>query len=152
METIAKIRRLYHVDGKGFKTIARELKLSKNTVKKIIRGDETVSQYQRQAQGYRVLENHTDELEEKLKYDMKEPKRRKRTAKKIYLELIEAGYEGSYDAVHDFILQWRREQKQVLSKAFVPLEFAAGEAFQFDWSEEEIKLAGVLRRIKVAHV
>jgi DNA-binding CsgD family transcriptional regulator len=45
METIAKIRRLYHVDGKGFKTIARELKLSKNTVKKIIRGNETVLAY-----------------------------------------------------------------------------------------------------------
>jgi transposase len=152
METIAKIRRLYHVDGKGFKTIARELTLSKNTVKKIIRGGETVSQYQRQEQGHRVLENFIDQLIEKLNDDKKEPKRRKRTAKKIYLELMEAGYEGSYDAVHDFILQWRREQNQVLSKAFVPLEFAAGEAFQFDWSEEEIKLAGVLTRIKVAHV
>jgi len=152
METIAKIRRLYHVNGKGFKTIARELKLSKNTVKKIIRSEETVSQYQRQDQGYRVLKNYTDKLEEKLKHDIKEPKRRKRTIKKIYAELKEAGYEGSYDAVHDFILQWRREQNQVLTKAFVPLEFAAGEAFQFDWSEEEIKLAGVLTRIKVAHI
>ena len=37
MESIAKIRRLHHVQGKGFKTIARELKISKNTVKRIIR-------------------------------------------------------------------------------------------------------------------
>jgi len=152
METIAKIRRLYHVDGKGFKTIARELKLSKNTVKKIIRRNETLLTYNREEQGYRVLENYTDELEEKLTFDMKEPKRRRRTAKKIYSELMEAGYEGSYDAVHDFISQWRRDQKRELSKAFVPLEFAAGEAFQFDWSEEEIKLSGVLTRIKVAHI
>ena len=83
METIAKIRRLYHVDGKGFKTIARELKLSKNTVKKIIRRNETLLTYNREEQGYRVLENYTDELEEKLTFDMKEPKRRRRTAKKI---------------------------------------------------------------------
>jgi len=60
METIAKIRRLYHVDGKGFKTIARDLKISKNTVKKIIRNDETVIHYQRQDQKYPVLENYTD--------------------------------------------------------------------------------------------
>ena len=79
MESIAKIRRLYHVKGKGFKTIARELKLSKNTVKKIIRSDETVSVYQRQQQGYPVLEKYKDKIIEKLKYDAKEPKRRKRT-------------------------------------------------------------------------
>ena len=126
--------------------------LSKNTVKKIIRRNETVLTYNREEQGYRVLEHYTNELEEKLIFDMNEPKRRRRTAKKIYLELIESGYKGSYDAVHDFISQWRRDQKRELSKAFVPLEFTAGEAFQFDWSEEEIKLGGALTRIKVAHI
>jgi len=39
----------------------------------------------------------------------------------------------------------------VLPKAFTPLEFVVGEAFQFDWSEEKIKLAGVLTLIKVAY-
>ncbi|MCD8499760.1 MAG: hypothetical protein LRY43_01255 [Gammaproteobacteria bacterium] len=82
METIAKIRRLYHVGGKGFKTIARELNLSKNTVKKIIREDKTASDYQRQEASYRVLEEYTERLIEKLKQDFHEPKRRKRTAKK----------------------------------------------------------------------
>src|SRR5574338_678332 len=152
METIAKIRRLYHVNGKGFKTIARELKLSKNTVKKIIRNDETVLHYQRQQQGYRVLEQYTDKITEKLIYDAKEPKRRRRTIKKIYEELQSEGYLGSYDAIHEFILQWHREQKHGIAKAFVPLEFSPGEAFQFDWSEEEIELSGVLTRIKVAHI
>jgi transposase len=152
METIAKIRRMYHINGKGFKTIARELKLSKNTVKKIIRSNVTVLHYQREQQSYRVLEKYITSLTEKLTHDLNEPKRRKRTAMKIYLELQSDGYDGSYDAVHDFILQWRREQKQSLSKGFIPLEFAQGEAFQFDWSEEEIELAGILTRIKVAHI
>jgi transposase len=153
METIAKIRRLYHVKGKGFKTIARELKLSKNTVKRIIRSGETVATYQRQQQGYPVLEKYKEKIIEKLNTDAQEPKRRKRTITKIYSELQTEGYEGGYDAVHEFILQWRRDQKQHgLSKAFVPLEFGPGEAFQFDWSEEEIELSGVLTRIKVAHI
>lgn len=152
VETIAKIRRLYHVNGKGFKTIARELQLSKNTVKKIIRSDETVLQYQRQESEYRVLENYTESIIEKLKHDATEPRRRKRTAQKIYLELQTSGYSGGYDAVHDFISQWKSTQKQKISKAFVPLEFTPGEAFQFDWSTEEIKLAGVITRIKVAHI
>ena len=41
METIAKVRRLYYVENKGFKTIARELRLSKNTVKNILKNDKT---------------------------------------------------------------------------------------------------------------
>ena len=53
VESIAKIRRMYHVDGKGFKTIARELNLSKNTVKKIICEDVTELKYIWQQQGYR---------------------------------------------------------------------------------------------------
>lgn len=152
METIAKIRRLYYVGGKGFKTIAKELGLSKNTVKKVIRSDTTLLQYQRQQQGYRVLGDYVEKLIEKLTHDLKEPKRRQRTAKKIYLELQIEGYTGGYDAVHAFVLQWRRNQNRNLSKAFVPLEFEPGEAFQFDWSEEEIELRGVLTRIKAAHI
>ena len=35
--------------------------------------------------------------------------------------------------------------------AFVPLTFAAGEAYQFDWSEEEVEIGGVVQRVKAAH-
>ena len=41
VESIARIRRMYHVDGKGIRAIARELNISKNTVKKVIRSDAT---------------------------------------------------------------------------------------------------------------
>ena len=151
VETIAKIRRLYYVNGKGFKTIARELHVSKNTVKKVIRGDKTTMTYHRKRQSYRVLGNYTERLTEKLHFDVNEPKRRRRTAKKLYEELQEEGYEGSYDAVQEFVLRWRKAQGVGIAKAFVPLAFSAGEAFQFDFSEEEIELAGVMTRIKVAH-
>jgi DNA-binding transcriptional regulator LsrR (DeoR family) len=48
VETIAKIRRLYYVEGQGYKTIAKGLKLSKHTVKKVIRSDKTAFEYKRQ--------------------------------------------------------------------------------------------------------
>lgn len=153
METIAKIRRLHYVEGKGFRAIARALRLSKNTVKKVIRSGQTEFHYQpRHHQPYPILGDYIERLEERLTKDIEEPKRRKRTAKKLYRELQEEGYKGSYDAVQEFIRQWRLEHKQSLVKAFVPLEFEAGEAFQFDWSDEEIELAGILTRIKVAHI
>ena len=152
METIRKIRRLHYVQGKGYKTIARELGLSKNTVKRVLRQDITKAQYKHTSRGYRVLGSYVDRLRERLGEDIQGPKRRRRTAKKLYLELQAEGYEGSYDAVHEFVTQWRRQQNRNLSRAFVPLEFEVGEAFQFDWSEEEIELAGVITRIKVAHI
>ena len=37
VETIAKIRRLHFTEGKGIKTICRDLKLSKKVVRKVIR-------------------------------------------------------------------------------------------------------------------
>ena len=55
VETIAKIRRLYYVQNKGIKAIARELKLSKNTVKKVIREDKTSKIYVRDKQVLPVM-------------------------------------------------------------------------------------------------
>jgi len=152
METLSKIRRLYYVEKKGFKTIARELRLSKNTVKKVIRENKTIPRYHRSEQPYRVLEKYVEGLRSRLAFDQEEPRRRRRTAMKLYLELCEEGYTGSYVSVNNFVKHWKLECGQNVSKVYVPLEFAPGEAFQFDWSEEEIALAGKLTRIKVAHI
>ena len=50
METISRVRREFHVKGKKIKAIARELRVSRNTVRRIVRGDETVHRYARQEQ------------------------------------------------------------------------------------------------------
>ena len=41
VETIAKIRRYYFVEGKSIKKITRDLNLSRNTVRKVIRSGKT---------------------------------------------------------------------------------------------------------------
>jgi transposase len=144
---------MYHVDRKGFKTIARELRLSKNTVKKVIHKDVTKHIYVRSKQSYPTLGNYLSVLIEKLEFDQSEPKRRKRKAKKLYNELFDLGYRGSYEAVNNYIKKWRLEKANQGSKeVFIPLEFDPGEAFQFDWSTEEIELAGHIVRIKAAHI
>jgi transposase len=152
VETIAKVRRMYHVQNRGFKTIARELKLSKNTVKKIIRSEMTKQTYVRSEQPYKKLGDYKGLLESKLEHDREEPVRRRRTARKLYDELSKEAYDGSYEAVNNFVNTWQLHREGLNPSAFVPLEFAPGEAFQFDWSEEEIELAGKLTRIKVAHI
>ncbi len=137
VETIAKIRRMYHVYGKGFKAIAQELQMSKNTVKKIIKDEKTRQTYERNVQPYRVLESYKEALTQRLEFDKKEPQRRRRTAKKLFEELQEDGYSGGYDAVNDFVKTWKIKNHLKESSAFVPLSFAPEESFQFDWGTKD---------------
>ncbi len=37
-------------------------------------------------------------------------------------------------------------------KAFVPLAFEMGEAFQFDWSDEPLVIGGIYRELQVSHM
>ena len=48
VETIGRIRREHLSKGKSIREIARDLKISRNTVRKIIRSDETALSYERQ--------------------------------------------------------------------------------------------------------
>ena len=50
VETIARIRRDHLVRGVPIKEIARDLRVSKNTVRKVVRGDETSFSYERKIQ------------------------------------------------------------------------------------------------------
>ncbi|SPZ47410.1 IstA-like integrase of IS21 family [Agrobacterium tumefaciens] len=50
VETILKIRRLAHVQGKTIKAICRELGISRKVVRKVLRSDETEFKYERTRQ------------------------------------------------------------------------------------------------------
>src|SRR3546814_7995773 len=47
--------------------------------------------------------------------------------------------------------EYRREQQISGRGTFVPLSFAPGEAFQFEWSEDWAIIAGVRTKLQVAH-
>jgi len=50
VETIGRIRREHLAKGKSIRQVARDLKLSRNTVRKILRSDETAPGYRREVQ------------------------------------------------------------------------------------------------------
>ena len=64
METIAKIRRDYHVKRKGIKQIARERCVSRNTIRKVIREDEVEFRYERKKPRTSKLDAYRQDLEE----------------------------------------------------------------------------------------
>jgi len=152
VETIAKIRRLHFVDGKSIKQICRELRLSRNTVRKVIRSDATEFTYDRATQPRPKIDPWRSELDEMLAENARRPKRERLTVIRIYEELRNRGYGGSYDAVRRYAASWSKATQEASASAYVPLSFDPGEAYQFDWSHEIVILDGVTVTVKVVHV
>jgi transposase len=152
VETIAKIRRAYFVQGKAIKEISRELKVSRKVARKVLRSEETAFAYERRVQPRPKIGPWQDELDRLLATNAKRPSRERLTLIRIFEELRGLGYEGGYDAVRRYAASWRRRQEAATAAAFVPLQFDPGEAYQFDWSHEIVLINGVTTTVKVAHV
>jgi transposase len=152
VETIGRIRREHFVKGKAIKEIARDLKLSRNTVRKVLRSDATSFDYERGVQPQPKLGPWRDELDALLLANEGKAARERLTLMRIFEALRGSGYDGSYDAVRRYAKVWRRARGTATAQAYVPLSFAPGEAYQFDWSHEIVLLNGVTVTVKVAHV
>ncbi len=151
VETIGRIRRERLVKGKSIKQIARDLGLSRNTIRKVLRSEETSFAYEREVQPRPKLGRWTAALDRLLTANAKSSVRERLTLIRLFEELRVLGYEGGYDAVRRYARKWSREHAGQTAAAFVPLSFAPGEAYQFDWSHEVVVMNGVTITVKVAH-
>ena len=152
VETIGRIRREFFVKGKTIKEIARDLRLSRNTVRKVLRSEATSFGYERSVQPLPRLGAWTATLDRMLMENALKPIRERLTVIRIFEALRELGYEGGYDAVRRYAKRWRSRQVSGTVDAYVPLIFAPGEAYQFDWSHEIVVLNGTTTVVKVAHL
>ena len=152
VETIAKIRRAYFTLGKPIKEICRELRISRKVVRKVIRSNATEFHYERSRQPQPRIGPWRERLEALLEENESKATRERLTLIRIYEELRDLGYEGSYAAVRRYAIAWREKRASATADAYVPLTFAPGEAYQFDWSHEIVLMDGVTTTVKVAHV
>jgi hypothetical protein len=98
VETIAKIRRGYFVQGKAIKAISRELKVSRKVVRKVIRSGETAFVYERTVQPQPKLGPWREELERLLATTAARPNRERLTLVRLFEELRGLGYCGGHAA------------------------------------------------------
>ena len=151
MDMIAEIRRRHLVSQESISSIARDLKLSRPTVRKHCR-TQCEPVYRRDKQPTPMLGAFQEMLETWLRTERQLPKPQRRTARRLFEGLQAEGYRGAYDSVQRFVQRWKAAKSgPALTQAFVPLAFAPGEVCQFDWSHEHVELGGVLQAIKVAH-
>lgn len=153
METKRKILNCYR-KGDGIRKISREFNVSRNTVRDIIRShklrEEVIApSYTRSVQSYPALEKYLTPLENLLQEN--QSTQPKRTIVQIYEELCRQGFKGSYSAVNRYTAKWKKLTDVVNSSACVPLSFAPGEAYQFDWSTDEVIINDEVVSVKVAH-
>jgi transposase len=152
VETIGRIRREHFVKGKTIKEIVRDLGISRNTVRKALRSEETSFGYGRDTQPLPKLGPWSKKLDDLLETNAKKSVRERLTLIRVFEDLHGLGYEGGYDAVRRYARKWRNEQGALTAAAYVPLSFDPGEAYQFDWSHEIVVLDGVTTTVKVAHM
>ena len=91
VETIARIRRDHLVRGVPIKKIARDLRVSKNTVRKVVRGDETSYSYARKIQPMPKLGPWVGELERRLEANEKKERRNRLSLLRIHEDLAALG-------------------------------------------------------------
>ena len=153
VETIARIRREHLGKGVPIRKLVRDLKVARNTVRKVVRSDETSAVYERKVQPRPKLGPWIAELDRRLEVNEKKPRRDRLSMMRIYEDLALLGYGGGYDAVRRYAGAWRRRRRSLpASQAYVPLSFDPGEAYQFDWSHEYAILSGTASPVKAAHM
>ena len=126
--------------------------MSRNTVRKVLRSGETSFEYERVVQPRPKLGRWAAELDGLLAGNAAKSAREQLTLIRIFEELRGRGYDGGYDAVRRYARRWSKERGESTAAAYVPLSFAPGEAYQFDWSHEVVLLNGVTVIVKAAHV
>lgn len=123
-------------NGVSIKKIAKQLKLSKNTVRKYLRSSEPPHFKAREYE--KMLKEYEDEVKEMI--------RKGYIGTRIYTELIGMGYKGSLSTVHRYIHDAKKEEeinKQVTTR----IETAPGKQMQYDWKEWDLSVDE--RRLKV---
>jgi transposase len=150
MESAAKIRRLVLSGERSMRSLSRETGLSRNTISKYVNDPSPPSYHRTSPAACHKLQGFEDRLRSMWEQDQQRHRRERRTALKLYEQLVGEGYTGSYSPVCRFVKSLRSAEPSC-SNAYIPLLFKAGDALQFDWSEEHVVLGGIERRIKVAH-
>lgn len=151
VDKIKEIRQLRFIQGLTIREISRRTGTSRNTVRKVLRSGDTKFTYIRKTSGPSVTDKIESYLRLWLLEDADLKKKKRRTSKRMYDILrFEYGYQGSYRSIARAVNDLKVKLKQVKKEAFVPLHYPTGEAFQFDWSDVEVNLAGVRTELNLA--
>lgn len=143
------IRSAHRVYGKKIKQIARDTGHSKNTIKKVLRGE--YSGYPpRAAQPYPVLGPYLKLIDQWLTDDKKRPKKQRHTAVRVYNRLRqEHGFCGAETTVRRYVREAKLRLGVGTQQVFIPCDPQIGTEAEVDWGQCIAILAGVETKLKL---
>jgi transposase len=133
------VHRLYK-QGTPIKKIARDLGISKNTVKKLIKLDKE-PKYSREYYATKI-DPYKDNIKEwylNPKYDF--------NGTRIFRELKKIGYSHSINPIYRYLRTLKEDKMNVPKKATVRIETPIGDQAQFDWSPYKVEIANEWKEV-----
>ncbi len=119
MGFLSVIRRWALRDKMPIREIARRTGLSRNTIKKYLRAGIVEPRFQTPARPTK-LDPYAEKLSGWLVTEQRKSRKDRRTAKQMHADLVQLGYDGSYERVVAFVRNWkgdRQRAQQALSAA-----------------------------------
>jgi transposase len=150
---LSVIRRWHLRDGIPIREIARRTGLSRNTIRKYLANGTLEPVYPKRHNASK-LDPYAETLASWLQRESSRGRKLRRNWRQLYGDLVALGYPGSYDRVAAFARTWEQTQQEAGKASrgtYVPLVFAPGEAFQFDWSEDWAVVGRERVKLAVAH-
>ena len=125
-------------NGMSIRGIARELKISRNTVRRYLRGEVLPGVYQMKSPRCRPAEEQIAAAVEDLLVTEKEsktPRKQRLTASRVHRLLRAEGYMVSESTVRKLVSRIRSDLRDPLEAAYIPLEYEPGRDAQVDFFE-----------------
>jgi transposase len=142
MDQVHVIRHKVLIEGCSRRSVAREMGVSRNTVRKYLR-EAAPRRVEAQSRARPVLERVAPRLEELLEAWSRRTTRKQRiTATRLYRQLREEGFSVGVTTVREWLREWRRERAEV----YVPLVHRAGDEGQADFFEVTVEEGGIWRK------
>ena len=143
------IRTAHRVYGKKIKQIARETGHSRNTIKKVLRGE--YSGYKpRITQPYPTLGPYLNMIDQWLKDDKHRPKKQRHTAVRVFNRLRqEHNFEGAETTVRRYVREAKLRLGVNARQVFIPSDPEAGVEAEVDWGRCIAILGGIETWLKL---
>ncbi len=143
MDQVHVIRYKVLVEGRSRRSVALELGVSRNTVRKYLEVSEP-RRVESVARRRRVLEGVAPRLGELFEEWSKRTTRKQRlTGTRLHRQLVEEGFEVGVTTVRSYFREWRRQRQE----AFIPLVHRPGEEAQVDFFEVTVEEEGSVHRV-----
>lgn len=149
MDQYELIRTESRVHKKSIRSIARQYRHSRKTVRKALLGLEP--KYRRKKEPFApVMGPYVGIVEAWLKCDLEAPPKQRHTAHRVYTRLVEEhGFTGSEATVRLWVRRCKQRLGYRSKDAVIPLDPECAREAEVDWGTAQVRMAGNLVTVRI---